>query len=585
MIAKKVMYSYPVYDMIYFTEKNNEFRKWSRKYRERLNDGEDDKTLKAQVFIYDTTLRDGTQGEGVSLSVDDKLKIAKKLDQLGVHYIEGGWPGSNPKDMEFFLRAKELNLKHAKITAFGSTRRFGVAAEADANLNMIIESEVEAVAIFGKSWDFHVTEALGTTLEENLNMIYESVRFLKEKGLEVIYDAEHFFDGYKHNPEYALETVRRASEAGADWIALCDTNGGSLPYEISEIVARVREAVPTPIGIHCHNDSELAVANSLAAVMAGATQVQGTMNGFGERCGNANLISVIPNLQLKMGYTCVPDEQLKQLTNTSRYVYEIANISPPNVQAFVGQSAFAHKGGMHVSAILKSADTYEHIKPEAVGNTRRVLVSELSGQSNLLFKAQELNLELDKNKPEGRAIIQQVKELEHQGYQYEGAEASFELLVRKGLGDYEEVFTVESFKVLMEKVGEREVMTEATVKINVNGQIIHTVAEGNGPVNALDNALRKAIETFFPNIKEMYLTDYKVRVLSEQDATASKVRVLVESTRDGRDSWSTVGVSANVIEASWEALLDSMRYALLGRHDEVEDLQPEETERQGILNH
>ncbi|AMA73892.1 MULTISPECIES: citramalate synthase [Aneurinibacillus] len=541
--------------------------------------------MKTQIFIYDTTLRDGTQGEGVSLSVDDKLKIAKKLDQLGVHYIEGGWPGSNPKDMEFFLRAKELKLKHAKITAFGSTRRFGVTAEADANLNMILKSGVEAVAIFGKSWDFHVTEALGTTLEENLSMIYESVRFLKDKGLEVIYDAEHFFDGYKHNPEYAMVTIRKAMEAGADWLTLCDTNGGSLPHEISEIVARVCEEVGTKIGIHCHNDGELAVANSLAAVAAGATQVQGTINGLGERCGNANLISIIPNLQLKLGYACVSDEQLKQLTNTSRYVYEIANIVPQNTQPFVGQSAFAHKGGMHVSAILKDAETYEHIKPETVGNTRRVLVSELSGQSNLLFKAQELNIDLDKNKPEGRAIIQKVKELEYQGYQYEGAEASFELLVRKGLGDYEEVFTVESFKVLMEKIGEQDVVTEATVKVKVNGQTVHTVAEGNGPVNALDNALRKALEVFFPDLKEMYLTDYKVRVLSEHEATASKVRVLVESTKDGRDSWSTVGVSTNVIEASWEALLDSMRYALLGRHEEAVDIQLEEKERLGILNH
>jgi 2-isopropylmalate synthase len=566
--------------MVYFTEKTDIFRKVA--YYGEMGD---EKIVKTQVFIYDTTLRDGTQGEGVSLSVDDKLKIAKKLDQLGVHYIEGGWPGSNPKDMEFFQRAKELDLKHAKITAFGSTRRFGITADADANLNMIIESGVEAVAIFGKSWDFHVTEALGTTLEENLNMIYESVRFLKEKGLEVIYDAEHFFDGYKHNPEYALETIRKAAEAGADWLALCDTNGGSLPHEISEIVSRVRQEVDTPVGIHCHNDGELAVANSLAAVAAGVTQVQGTINGLGERCGNANLISIIPNLQLKLGYACVPEEQLKQLTNTSRYVYEIANITPPNVQPFVGQSAFAHKGGMHVSAILKAAETYEHIHPELVGNTRRVLVSELSGQSNLLFKAQELNLEIDKNKPEGRAIIEKVKDLEHQGYQYEGAEASFELLVRKGIGEYEEVFTVESFKVLMEKIGENEIMTEATVKVNVNGQIVHTVAEGNGPVNALDNALRKALEAFFPDIKEMYLTDYKVRVLSEHEATASKVRVLIESTKDGHDSWSTVGVSTNVIEASWEALLDSMRYALLGRHEEVSEIRFEETERQGILNH
>jgi 2-isopropylmalate synthase len=541
--------------------------------------------VKPQIFIYDTTLRDGTQGEGVSLSVDDKLKIAKKLDQLGVHYIEGGWPGSNPKDMEFFVRARELQLTHAKITAFGSTRRFGIKAEADENLQMIIESGVEAVAIFGKSWDFHVTEALGTTLEENLHMIYDSVRFLKENGLEVIYDAEHFFDGYKNNAEYALATLQKASEAGADWLVLCDTNGGSLPSEILQIVGRVRKEIPTPVGIHCHNDGELAVANSLSAISAGATQVQGTINGFGERCGNANLISVIPNLQLKMGYSCVPEEQLKQLTNTSRYVYEIANISPANTQPFVGHSAFAHKGGMHVSAILKAGETYEHINPDVVGNTRRVLVSELSGQSNLLFKAQQLNIELDKTKPEGRRIIQKIKELEHQGYQYEGAEASFELLLRKGLDEFEEVFTVESFKVFMEKQGDEDIRTEATVKLCVNGQIVHTVAEGNGPVNALDNALRKALESFFPDIKDMYLTDYKVRVLSEQDATASKVRVLVESTKDGSNSWSTVGVSANVIEASWEALIDSMRYALMGRQDDAADWDETVQERQGILNH
>ncbi|WP_027415161.1 citramalate synthase [Aneurinibacillus terranovensis] len=542
--------------------------------------------MRTQICIYDTTLRDGTQGEGVSLSVDDKLKIAKKLDSIGVHYIEGGWPGSNPKDMEFFMRAKELSLTHAKITAFGSTRRFGITAEADENLRMIIESGVKAVAIFGKSWDFHVTEALGTTLEENLDMIYDSVRFLKQNGLEVIYDAEHFFDGYKNNPEYAFATIQKASEAGADWITLCDTNGGSLPSDILQIVTRVCRELATPIGIHCHNDSELAVANSLSAVTAGATQVQGTINGFGERCGNANLVSVIPNLQLKMGYLCVTEAQLKQLTNTSRYVYEMANIVPPNSQPFVGISSFAHKGGMHVSAILKAPETYEHIQPEVVGNHRRVLVSELAGQSNVLFKAKQLDIELDKNNPRSKNIIQKIKELEHQGYQYEGAEASFELLLRQGLNEYVEIFTVESFKILMEQIGETETRTEATVKLRVQGQIVHTVAEGNGPVNALDNALRKALESFFPAIREMYLADYKVRVLSEQDATASKVRVLIEST-DGKDSWSTVGVSANVIQASWEALLDSIRYVLMKRYEEVnvDALEAADTERQGILNH
>lgn len=542
--------------------------------------------VKKQIYLYDTTLRDGTQGEGVSLSVDDKLKIAKKLDSLGIHYIEGGWPGSNPKDMDFFHRAQKLELKQAKISAFGSTRRAGIKAEDDANLQMIIESGVKVVAIFGKSWDFHVTDALGTTLEENLNMIYDSVRFLKENGLEVFYDAEHFFDGYKNNPDYALSTIRKASEAGADCLVLCDTNGGSLPHEIAQIVKHVKSELSTPIGIHVHNDGGLAVANTLAAVEAGAIQVQGTINGLGERCGNADLTSILPNLQLKMGYQVVSDDQIRQLTNVSRYVYEIANIIPTNNQPFVGVSAFAHKGGMHVSAILKAAETYEHIRPEMVGNTRRVLVSELSGQSNLLFKAQELNINLDKSSPQGKAIIQKIKELEHQGYQYEGAEASFELLLRKGLGEYEEVFTVESVKIHMEKFRNGESVTEATVKLRVQDHVVHTVAEGNGPVNALDNALRKALEQFFPAIREMYLSDYKVRVLSEHEATASKVRVLIEST-DGKDTWSTVGVSTNVIEASWEALLDSMKYILLRRGEKAQlnDANHVNNGRQGILNH
>jgi len=542
--------------------------------------------VKKQIYLYDTTLRDGTQGEGVSLSVDDKLKIAKKLDSLGIHYIEGGWPGSNPKDMDFFHRAQKLELKQAKISAFGSTRRAGIKAEDDANLQMIIESGVKVVAIFGKSWDFHVTDALGTTLEENLNMIYDSVRFLKENGLEVFYDAEHFFDGYKNNPDYALSTIRKASEAGADCLVLCDTNGGSLPHEIAQIVKHVKSELSTPIGIHVHNDGGLAVANTLAAVEAGAIQVQGTINGLGERCGNADLTSILPNLQLKMGYQVVSDDQIRQLTNVSRYVYEIANIIPTNNQPFVGVSAFAHKGGMHVSAILKAAETYEHIHPEMVGNTRRVLVSELSGQSNLLFKAQELNINLDKSSPQGKAIIQKIKELEHQGYQYEGAEASFELLLRKGLGEYEEVFTVESVKIHMEKFRNGESVTEATVKLRVQDHVVHTVAEGNGPVNALDNALRKALEQFFPAIREMYLSDYKVRVLSEHEATASKVRVLIEST-DGKDTWSTVGVSTNVIEASWEALLDSMKYILLRRGEKAQlnDANHVNNGRQGILNH
>ncbi|GAX89905.1 citramalate synthase [Effusibacillus lacus] len=515
-----------------------------------------------KVLIYDTTLRDGTQGEGISLSVEDKLKIALRLDQFGVHYIEGGWPGSNPKDMEFFQKAKELPLTTSKITAFGSTRRHGVTADQDENLQRLLESGVSTVTIFGKTWDFQVTHALNTTLEENLDMIFESVQFLKSHGLEVIFDAEHFFDGYKANPAYALKTLRKAEEGGADWIVLCDTNGGTLPHEIETIVVAVKQTLTTPIGVHCHNDSECAVANTLAAVRAGARQVQGTMNGYGERCGNANLVSVIPNLQVKLGYTCVKKEQLGSLTSLSRYIHEIANVVPPNNQPFVGMSAFAHKGGMHVSAVLKSPETYEHLAPERVGNTRRVLVSELSGQSNLLYKAQELNIDLDKSNPACKRIIQNIKEMEHEGYQYEGAEASFELLLREGLGEVIEAFTIEFFNILVEKTANWQIKTMAVVKVRVFDEVVLEAAEGNGPVNAFDNALRKALESFYPEIKHMHLSDYKVRVLDGGGATAAKVKVLIESS-NGKDKWSTVGVSTNIIEASWQALSDSFRYFLL----------------------
>lgn len=516
----------------------------------------------AEVLIYDTTLRDGTQGEGISLSVDDKLKIALRLDQFGVHYIEGGWPGSNPKDMEFFQRAKELPLTSSKITAFGSTRRQGISADQDENLRKLLESGVSTAAIFGKTWDFQVTHALNATLEENLAMIFDSVQFLKSHGLEVIFDAEHFFDGYKANPDYALETLKKAEEGGADWIVLCDTNGGTLPHEVETIVAAVHRALTTPIGVHCHNDSECAVANTLAAVRAGARQVQGTMNGYGERCGNANLISIIPNLQLKLGYFCVKEEQLGSLTSLSRYIHEIANVVPPNNQPFVGMSAFAHKGGMHVSAILKCPETYEHLAPDRVGNHRRVLVSELSGQSNLLYKAQELNIDLDKSTPVSKRIIQKIKKMEHEGYQYEGAEASFELLLREELGEVPEFFALESLKILVEKTADSAINSMAIVKVRVFDEVIHAAAEGNGPVNALDNALRKALESFYPEIQDMQLTDYKVRVLDEKGATAAKVRVLIESS-NGKKQWNTVGVSTNIIEASWQALCDSIRYLLL----------------------
>lgn len=536
-----------------------------------------------QVWLYDTTLRDGTQGEGISFSVDDKLRIAQRLDQFGVHYIEGGWPGSNPKDMEFFQKVQELSFQTAKITAFGSTRRQGITAEHDDNLQKLLESGATVVAIFGKTWDFQVTHALKTTLEENLAMIYDSILYLKQHGIEVMFDAEHFFDGYTENPEYALETLKRAEQAGVDWIVLCDTNGGRLPHEIAEIVTSVTKHVAVPIGVHCHNDSECAVANSIAGIQAGARQVQGTINGYGERCGNANLVSIIPNLQIKLGYSCIQAEQMSQLTSVARYVHELANVVPPNNQPFVGRSAFAHKGGMHVSAILKAPETYEHLQPEVVGNQRRVLVSELSGQSNLLFKADEMNLNLDKSSAIGKSLVQKIKQKEHEGYQYEGAEASLELLLRKDLEEVKEAFTLESFKILTEKVAAETIKTEAIIKLRVLDEVVHTAAEGNGPVNALDNALRKALELHYPEIKNMHLSDYKVRVLDEKGATAAKVRVLIESS-NGQRNWSTLGVSTNVIEASWEALSDSMLYMLLNAGP-PQNLHAEQDDRSGITNH
>ncbi|RRJ64811.1 citramalate synthase [Paenibacillus oralis] len=515
------------------------------------------------LSIFDTTLRDGTQSEGISLSADDKLKIAKKLDQLGVHYIEGGIPGSNGKDIEFFKRVKELGLQ-AKITAFGSTRRKDSLAEHDANLKRMIESGVQAATLVGKSWDFHVHTALQTSLEENLAMIYDSIAYLKRQGLEVIFDAEHFFDGYKKNPEYALSVMRKAEEAGADWLVMCDTNGGTMPHEVHDIVSVLAGTITgSQLGIHTHNDCELAVANSLSAVRAGATQIQGTMNGYGERCGNANLCSIIPNLQLKLGYQVLEPEQLKQLTNTARYISEIANVHMPVNQPYVGTAAFAHKGGIHVSAILRDSRTYEHIAPEMVGNRQRVLVSELAGQSNIVSKAQELGIDFDPENENTRAVISKIKDLEHQGYQFEGADASLELLLRQANGELKELFVFESFKMLVEKTADRPVVSEAFVKLNIDGASVYTAAEGNGPVNALDNALRKALISYYPGLKDMHLSDYKVRVLDDKDATASKVRVLIES-KDFTNSWNTVGVSSNVIEASWEALVDGIRYALLG---------------------
>lgn len=537
--------------------------------------------MSTPLCIFDTTLRDGTQGEGISLTAEDKVKIALKLDALGVHYIEGGNPGSNSKDIEFFRRVRQMNLQ-AKIAAFGSTRRKNTTCEQDINLKHLIESGAQAATLVGKSWDFHVHTALQTTLDENLAMIYESLAYVHNSGMEALFDAEHFFDGYKANPEYALAALAKAKAAGAKWIVLCDTNGGTLPGEISEIVSRVITAIDAPIGIHTHNDCELAVANTLAAISAGARQVQGTINGYGERCGNANLCSILPNLQLKMGYSCVSDEQLKMLTSVARYVGEIANVNMPVNQPYVGNAAFAHKGGIHVSAIMKDSKTYEHISPELVGNKQRVLVSELAGQSNILSKAQEMGLEVSLEGQKSRDVIDRIKELEHQGYQFEGADASLELLLRDAYGGSTEIFTVDSFKIMVEKTN-KELLTEAIVKVTVAGEQVYTVAEGNGPVNALDNALRKALIQFYPGIRDIHLTDYKVRVLDEKDTTAAKVRVLIEST-DFKDTWNTVGVSSNVIEASWEALVDSIRYALLGmvKDESVPDF-PMGT--LGIVNH
>jgi 2-isopropylmalate synthase len=521
------------------------------------------------VEIFDTTLRDGSQAEGISFSVEDKLRIAQKLDTLGVAYIEGGWPVSNDKDREFFRRAREMQWQNALITAFGSTRRGGISCEEDANLRALVESGAPAVAIFGKSWDLHVTEALRVPLEENLRMIEESVAYLVKAGQRVIYDAEHFFDGYKANPEYALQTLEAAKRGGAQILVLCDTNGGSLPTEVARIVGVVLERLQHPVGIHAHNDSGCGVANSIAAVEAGASQVHGTINGYGERCGNANLCSVIPTLELKMGIQCLPDGSLQHLTNVSRFVDEIANVVPDDRQPYVGKSAFAHKGGIHVDAILKHERTYEHIRPELVGNERRVLISELSGASNVVAKAQKHGLDLTKGSPEARAVLHDIVRLENEGYSFESAEGSFELLLKKHTGGYRKLFDLLSFRVIIEKRHpDEEPITEATLKIRVGDEVRHTVGEGDGPVHALDTALRKALLVFYPDLDEIKLTDFKVRVINSGAGTAAKVRTVIDSQdREGR-MWSTVGVSTNLIEASWQALVDSVEYGLLRQLDE-----------------
>jgi 2-isopropylmalate synthase len=515
------------------------------------------------IKLYDTTLRDGTQAEDISFLVQDKVRIAQKLDEMGIHYIEGGWPGSNPKDIAFFKDIKKVKLRQAKIAAFGSTRRAKTTPDKDNNIRTLIQAEPDVVTIFGKTWDFHVREALRISLEENLELIHDSLAYLKEHIGEVIYDAEHFFDGYKANPEYALKTLRAAQDAGADCLVLCDTNGGTLPHELPEILAQVRRAVSTPLGIHTHNDSECAVANSLMAVAHGIVHVQGTINGFGERCGNANLCSIIPSLRLKMSKECISDDQLKHLKELSGFVYELANLAPNKHQAFVGDSAFAHKGGVHVSAIQRHPETYEHLRPEKVGNVTRVLVSDLSGRSNVLVKAEQFNIKVDSKDPVTQEILEQIKELENQGFQFEGAEASFELLMRRALGTLKHHFSVLGFRVIdTKRAGDDKPLSEATVQVKVGGRIEHTAAEGNGPVNALDHALRKALEHFYPQIKEMRLLDYKVRVLSAGKGTASVTRVLIESG-DKQSRWGTVGVSDNIIDASYQALIDALQYKLL----------------------
>ncbi len=517
----------------------------------------------SRVVIYDTTLRDGAQHEGISLSLEDKFKIARKLDELGLHYIEGGWPGANPKDSEFFRRARsELRLRHAKLAAFGSTRRAGVAAENDPILNELVLAGTPVVAVVGKSWVLHVTEVLRTTREENLRMIRDSVAYLKRHGLEVVYDAEHFFDGFRADPEYALATLRAAAEGGADWLVLCDTNGGSLPSDVRAIVARVVQEFRTPIGIHTHNDAELAVANTLVAVEAGATHVQGTINGYGERVGNANLCSVIPNLKLKLKIDCISDEQLAKLTEVSRFVAEVANVAHPSHLPYVGASAFAHKAGLHVNAVLKTAASFEHIPPALVGNRQRILVSELSGRSNILAKARQLGIDLSDNEAEARRLTEEIKRLEHQGFQFDAAEASFELLLRRSQPEYRAPFELLHFLVVVQRASDGVLMAEATVKVRVGDQVMHTAAEGNGPVHALDSALRKALRGFYPEVGRVQLTDYKVRVLDGETGTAARVRVLIEST-DGERTWTTVGSSTNIIEASWLALADSLEYFLV----------------------
>ncbi len=517
------------------------------------------------VQLYDTTLRDGSQAEGISYSVTDKLRIAEELDRTGIHFIEGGWPGSNPKDKEFFLKVKGSRLKNSRIAAFSMTRRPGISACDDANIKALLKSGAHVVTIVGKTWDFHVTEVLKTSLDENLSMIRDTLSFLKKEGFLVFYDAEHFFNAWQANRDYALKTLDAAMDGGAKTICLCDTNGGSLPSQVYGITAEVKHKIAPggiALGIHCHNDSGVAVANSLAAVEAGADMVQGTINGYGERCGNADLIQVIANLKTKMKIDCVSDTNLKQLTHLSHFISEISNMRVKSEQPFVGDSAFAHKGGMHINAIMKNPLTYEHLDPALVGNRRRILVSELGGKTGILLRAKDLNYDLSKEDPQTKKILELVQSLEHKGFQFEAAEASFQILMKRALKKYKKFFDLEGFKVVIEKRSRDKITSEAVIKLKVNGVKEHTAAEGDGPVNALDNALRKALKDFYPTLARMRLSDFKVRVLDEKTGTAAKVRVLIQS-QDDKDVWNTIGVHENIIEASWQALVDSVEYKLL----------------------
>lgn len=515
-----------------------------------------------RVEFYDTTLRDGSQSEDIAFSLTDKLRITEKLDEFGMHFIEGGWPGSNPKDLSYFKEVKKLRLKNSKIVAFSSTMKANSKPEDDKIMKAIFEADTEFVAIVGKSWDLHVIDALKVGLDANLRMIDRTITFLKKHGKKVFFDAEHFFDGFKKNNVYAMKVIEVAVESGADVVVLCDTNGGSMPFEIGDIVAKVQKTTRAKLGIHTHNDTENAVANSLMAVSAGCEQVQGTINGYGERCGNANLCSIIPNVILKMGCKGIKQERLAHLRELSLFVDEMSNFLPDKHRPFVGDSAFAHKGGIHVSAIRRNPETYEHIRPELVGNTQRVLISDLSGESSILYKAKEFNIDIDKDKKLVRDVIKKVKDLEMYGYQFEGAEGSLELLIKKALGIHKKYFDLIGFRIMVEKKERNHPVSEATILVKVDDKIEHTAALGTGPVNALDNALRKALHKFYPKLTEMNLVDYKVRVLSTKDGTQAATRVLIESS-DGKRSWGTVGVSENIIEASWQALVDGIDYKLL----------------------